>query len=145
MKKDVRQSLRHFLIYPPPMVICFSPFYTATYVETRHASKHERSHAPKNKGLNWFIPALVNNKVGSSMGTHVELGQNVCWCFFTKKSIKVCRTLAMGHFFDFAISSDSKLMIMYVGALLIIFGCLLVCLFGYKIFGSKKGEKEYRN
>ncbi len=29
--------------------------------------------------LTWFIPALVNNNVGSSNGTTDEDGTNTCW------------------------------------------------------------------
>ena len=48
----------------------------------------------KNMGLNWFIPAFVNNNVGSSIGTTGALRTN--WCsLFLKYSIK-----------DFLISDD---------------------------------------
>src|SRR5918993_4208061 len=42
-------------------------------------------------GLNWFIPALVKSRVGSSSGTTGLLGTNVCPCFFTKKSMNCWR------------------------------------------------------
>src|SRR6185295_13211703 len=32
---------------------------------------------PRKIGLNWFIPALVKSRVGSSRGTQGELGTNV--------------------------------------------------------------------
>jgi hypothetical protein len=47
-------------------------------------------------GLNWFIPALANSRVGSLTGTTAELGQKV-WPFDLKKSTKVVRTLAPLH------------------------------------------------
>src|SRR3972149_4014186 len=39
---------------------------------------------PKNMSLNWFIPAPVNKRVGSSSGTSESLGNIEC-PFFSKK------------------------------------------------------------
>src|SRR5438477_2817864 len=46
---------------------------------------------PRKYGLNWFIPALVNNSVGSSCGTTGLDGTNVCPCFWQKKSMNCWR------------------------------------------------------
>ena len=54
------------------------------------------SAVPRKMGLNWFIPALANSRVGSLTGTTAELGQKV-WPFDLKKSTKVVRTLAPLH------------------------------------------------
>src|SRR5438876_9125565 len=40
---------------------------------------------PRNTSLNWFMPALVNNSVGSSCGTTGDDGTIVC-CFDRKRS-----------------------------------------------------------
>ena len=55
------------------------------------------SHWPKNRGLYWFMPALVNSRVGSSWGTHGLLGQKVWPCSSRKNSIKASRTRTDGH------------------------------------------------
>lgn len=47
--------------------------------------------------ITWFMPALANKRVGSSWGMVEEDGTNVCPCFWTKKSMKVDRTLLTGH------------------------------------------------
>jgi hypothetical protein len=43
--------------------------------------------------LNWFIPAFVNSRVGSSAGTREELG-TTAWPFFSKylrKELRISR------------------------------------------------------
>lgn len=79
----------------------------------RCAKSEEGSTVPRNMDLYWFIPALVNRRVGSEWGTtedegtvsfisaSVHLSQavdlpNVC-PFFLKKSMKVSRTRTAGH------------------------------------------------
>jgi hypothetical protein len=42
------------------------------------------SAVPRKIGLNWFMPAFVKSSVGSSCGTHGELGTKLCACFFAK-------------------------------------------------------------
>src|SRR4051812_3130586 len=42
---------------------------------------------PRKYGLNWFMPALVNSRDGSSSGTVDELGTNVCPCRWVKNSM----------------------------------------------------------
>src|SRR5436190_23962754 len=46
---------------------------------------------PRKIGLNWFIPALVNSRVGSSCGTTGLDGTKVCPCRWTKKSMNCWR------------------------------------------------------
>jgi hypothetical protein len=49
---------------------------------------------PKKKSLNWFIPALVNKRVGSSFTTMGEEGTIWC-CLDLKKSKKCCLIWAL--------------------------------------------------
>src|SRR5262249_41606890 len=52
---------------------------------------------PRKYGLNWFMPALANRRVGSSCGTTGDDGTNVCPCFLQKKSMNCCRmSFALG-------------------------------------------------
>src|SRR3954462_12337813 len=46
---------------------------------------------PRKYGLNWFIPALANSRVGSLSGTTGLDGTNVCPCFLQKKSMNCLR------------------------------------------------------
>ncbi len=39
---------------------------------------------PRKMGLNWFMPALVKSRVGSSSGALGLLGTKVWACFWTK-------------------------------------------------------------
>src|SRR3712207_2205633 len=57
------------------------------------ARVYARFSVPRKIGLNWFIPAFVNSRVGSSCGTTGELGTNVCPCRSTKKSMN-CRRIS---------------------------------------------------
>src|SRR3954470_18631397 len=51
------------------------------------ARVYARFSRPRNRSLNWFIPAFVNSSVGSSAGTSGELG-TMRWPFFLKYSRK---------------------------------------------------------
>lgn len=68
---------------------------------------------PRKSGLYWFMPALAKSNVGSPTGTHGDEGQKVWPCCFTKNSIKVDRTLSMGHSccFFFWSSDDDDMII----------------------------------
>src|SRR5262249_26642320 len=50
------------------------------------ARLYGRVPVPRKTSLNWFMPALVKSKVGSSSGTTLDDGTAVCPCFLTKKS-----------------------------------------------------------
>src|SRR5262249_28694267 len=65
---------------------------------------------PRNTSLNWFMPALVNKSVGSSSGTTLDDGTNVCPCFSTKKSMNCLRiSLADAMFtLKLAVGSSSR-------------------------------------
>ncbi len=51
---------------------------------------------PRKMGLNWFMPALVNSRVGSFSGTTGDDTTLAC-PRSTKKSTKVLRTRLAGH------------------------------------------------
>src|SRR5262249_57972100 len=55
------------------------------------ARLYGRVPVPRKTSLNWFMPALVNNSVGSSRGTTLLDGTAVWPCFLTKKSMNCCR------------------------------------------------------
>src|ERR1051325_1102002 len=55
------------------------------------ARLYGRVPAPRKTSLNWFMPAFVNSKVGSSSGTTLDDGTNVWPCFLTKKSMNCWR------------------------------------------------------
>lgn len=50
------------------------------------------STVPRKMGLNWFMPALANSRVGSLWGTTLLEGTAV-WPLLWKNSMKVDRTL----------------------------------------------------
>uniref|UniRef100_A0A7C9ARA9 Uncharacterized protein n=1 Tax=Opuntia streptacantha TaxID=393608 RepID=A0A7C9ARA9_OPUST len=54
------------------------------------------STVPRKIGLNWFIPALANSKVGSLRGT-TGLDFQLVWAFPSKNLMKVSLTLLAGH------------------------------------------------
>src|SRR5439155_25103249 len=54
------------------------------------ARVYSRRSRPRKTSLNWFIPAFVNNSVGSSTGTSDELWTIRC-PFFSKNLRKVAR------------------------------------------------------
>jgi len=55
----------------------------------------------KEDGTNWFMPALVNSRLGLS-GIRLEDGTMVC-CFDLKKSRKSFRTWLLGRFCELVI------------------------------------------
>src|SRR5688572_20936521 len=55
------------------------------------ARLYARVSRPRNTSLNWFMPALVNNSVGSSCGTSDELG-TMRWPFRSKNLRNEART-----------------------------------------------------
>src|SRR5688572_26046744 len=54
------------------------------------AREYGRLSKPRNTSLNWFMPALVNSRVGSSPGTTGELATTV-WPWLSKYLRKVER------------------------------------------------------
>jgi hypothetical protein len=61
---------------------------------------------PRKTGLNWFIPALANNSVGSSTGT-TGLDDHRVWDLDSKNLMKVSRTRRAGHSGDVAIGGGA--------------------------------------
>ena len=59
-------------------------------VDLAIARLYARFSRPRNRSLNWFIPAFVKSSVGSSPGTSEELGTIAC-PFFSKYLRKLLR------------------------------------------------------
>ncbi|GBE30211.1 hypothetical protein BMS3Bbin04_01242 [bacterium BMS3Bbin04] len=57
------------------------------------AREYGRVPVPRKTSLNWFMPALINNRVGSSCGITGLDGTTVC-CLLWKKSMNACRISA---------------------------------------------------
>jgi hypothetical protein len=57
------------------------------------ARVYARFSFPRNRSLNWFIPALVKSRVGSSPGTSEELAAIAWPCFskYFRKELRISR------------------------------------------------------